>query len=221
MDTVRRLLGERQQELAYVQVLPDEPDLLRLQIAWAIARPEPFVCCGGIGGTPDDHTRQCVAAATEVPLVAHPEGVAILHRRFGPDANRGRMCMVDFPEGADLIPNPVNEIPGFSFRSGHFVPGFPNMAEPMIAWVLDVYYATGAETVAHSLHLPSGREGDLHDLMEDFVAAHPEVGFSSLPRYAEGVPSIVLGVKGEAVPAAAALADLKRRLDDRSVVYEV
>ncbi len=45
-----------------------------------------------------------------------------------------------FPEGAALIPNPYNKIPGFSVGSVHFVPGFPVMAWPMIEWVLDTHY---------------------------------------------------------------------------------
>jgi len=48
--------------------------------------------------------------------------------------------MGEFPEGATIIPNPVNRIPGFSLGEHHFVPGFPQMAWPMVEWVLDTRY---------------------------------------------------------------------------------
>ena len=49
--------------------------------------------------------------------------------------------MADFPQGAALIPNPVNRVAGFSLHQHYFVPGFPEMAHPMVEWVLDTQYA--------------------------------------------------------------------------------
>ena len=65
--------------------------------------------------------------AAEQGLPFEPERADNLHR----------LNMGVFPEGATLIPNPYNKIPGFSVGSVHFVPGFPVMAWPMIEWVLD------------------------------------------------------------------------------------
>ena len=79
----RRLLQERNLTLSYVLVLPDDPDVITSHLRWAMARPELFVCCGGIGSTPDDHTRQCAARAADVPLEQHAAGTAILRERFG------------------------------------------------------------------------------------------------------------------------------------------
>ncbi len=49
--------------------------------------------------------------------------------------------MGEFPVGASIIPNPYNQIPGFSLDEHWFVPGFPVMAWPMLEWVLDTHYA--------------------------------------------------------------------------------
>src|SRR5690606_19156644 len=54
--------------------------------------------------------------------------------------NQQRLRMGEFPEGADIVPNPYNRIPGFRIRSHWFMPGFPVMAWPMIEWILDTHY---------------------------------------------------------------------------------
>ena len=95
---------------------------------------------GGIGATPDDHTRQAAAAALGVPLERHPEAVAEIEARFGADAYPHRVLMAEFPAGASIIPNPFNRIAAFSVRDHHFLPGFPQMAWPMLDWVLATHY---------------------------------------------------------------------------------
>src|SRR5690606_16010620 len=102
---------------------------------------------GGIGATPDDHTRQAAAAAAGVELALHPEAEAAIAIRIAEGSVQGlspadraqRMRMGEFPAGAGIIPNPYNRIPGFHWREHWFVPGFPVMAWPMIEWVLDTH----------------------------------------------------------------------------------
>jgi molybdopterin-biosynthesis enzyme MoeA-like protein len=107
---------------------------------------------GGIGATPDDYTRQAAADALEVPIVRHQAAVAEIEAQFGEGAYPKRVIMADFPQGAGLIPNPVNRVAGFSAglenkkqpsqkHNHYFVPGFPAMAHPMMAWVLDTHYS--------------------------------------------------------------------------------
>jgi molybdopterin-biosynthesis enzyme MoeA-like protein len=95
---------------------------------------------GGIGATPDDHTRQCAAAALCVSLKLHPDAESEIRTRFGGEVTPQRLMMGEFPEGSNIIPNPVNRIPGFSLGEHHFVPGFPQMAWPMVEWVLESRY---------------------------------------------------------------------------------
>ena len=195
-ENARNILGERNLLLNYTLIIADDPEMIREQLKWAMSRPEPFFCCGGIGATPDDHTRRCVADVVGTPLACHKEGAVILEKHYGEHPSIHRLKMVEFPEGSRIIPNPFNQVPGFSIANGYFLPGFPEMAEPMMGWIIDTYYHPGPERVARALVLPDGREAELAELMDEFIAAHPSLSFSSLPRNVEGGWDLVLGIAG-------------------------
>ena len=125
------LLAARGLQLAYADYVGDDPARITatLKRAFAAARDSGDVVfsCGGIGATPDDHTRQCAAAALGVALELHPEARELITQRMKDlaqeqgtvfDANRHdnihRLNMGVFPAGAQIIANPYNKIPGFS-----------------------------------------------------------------------------------------------------------
>jgi molybdopterin-biosynthesis enzyme MoeA-like protein len=206
--------------LTYTLFLPDAADVLEDQFRWAMARPHPFFCCGGIGATPDDLTRQSAAKALGVTIERHAEAVAILKQQFGCRVNEARLRMVDFPAGAALVPNPVNRVPGFHVANGYFLPGFPEMAGPMMRWVLEARYEKAGQRLRRELLLPGAREGDIADLMTAFVADHPDVAFSSLPRFTPAGTQVLLANTGPVAAVKAAHEDLKRRLAPTCVEFE-
>ena len=177
--------------------------------------------CGGIGATPDDHTRQCAAAALGVGLALHPQARDLILERmrdvaaeqglpYVPDRadNQHRLNMGVFPVGASIIPNPFNKIAGFSLGHVHFVPGFPVMAWPMIEWVLDQHYPHlhgGARQVERSVIVFGAMEASLTPLMEDIEARFAGVKVFSLPSvdHPEWGKHIELGVKATVDPTEA------------------
>jgi len=175
------------------------------------ARGDVVFSFGGVGATPDDHTRQAAAAALGVPLERHPAAIAALEAQFGAEAYPHRVLMAEFPAGATIIPNPVNRVASFSIRDHHFFPGFPQMAWPMLDWVL----ATRGPALAAP---PSGEraivvhgagESQLLPLMNDCVARFPQLKLFSLPSFVpEGGRRIELGFRGELSALDAALAHL-------------
>jgi molybdopterin-biosynthesis enzyme MoeA-like protein len=135
-----KALAVRGLRLSWAQYLGDDRELLVAAFKRSLAGGDVVFSFGGIGATPDDHTRQCAAAALGLSLRLHPEAEREIRGRFAGETTPQRLAMGEFPEGAGIIPNPVNRIPGFSLREHHFVPGFPQMAQPMVEWVLDSRY---------------------------------------------------------------------------------
>jgi len=216
----RTLLASHGHSLAWLQILPDEPDLLEARFRQSMAEGRPVFCCGGIGATPDDYTRQVAARAAGVPLVRHPEAVAEIEARFGETAYPVRILMADLAQGANLIPNPVNRVPGFSIREHHFLPGFPQMAHPMAAWVLERYYPDGPGVTTRALRVHGVAESDVMDLLQELDQRHRVARLFSLPRIDEG-RSIELGFKGPAVEVEVAFDDMLAQLRQRGISLEL
>jgi molybdopterin-biosynthesis enzyme MoeA-like protein len=161
-----------------------------------------------------------------VPLALHPQAKALIEERmrdvareqgqpYEPDRpdNVHRLNMGVFPEGASLIPNPYNKIPGFSVGHVHFVPGFPVMAWPMMAWVLDEHYQTlfhAQPREERSVIVFGAMEARLTPLMEAVEARFPDVKVFSLPSvdHPQYGRHIELGVKGPPAEVARAYTQL-------------
>ena len=218
LPKVIELLAERGLRLAWAQVVGDDPERITELLRRSFASGDIVFSCGGIGATPDDHTRQCAARALGVPLELHPEGRLLVEERIleqdpnadldAPD-NRQRLRLAEFPAGSGIIPNPYNRIPGFTLGSHHFVPGFPVMAHPMIAWVLDTHYSHLFHHEAraeHALLVFEQAEATLTPLMERLEARYPRVRVFSLPSVGDAHTRrhIDLGVKGDPRQVAAA-----------------
>lgn len=194
------LLGQRGLQLSWVRMVGDDIALLTDTLRQSFAEGDIVFSFGGIGATPDDVTRQCAAAAADVELALHPEAAAIIEERFGEEAYPNRILMAEFPEGADIIPNPVNQIAGFSYRHHHFLPGFPNMAWPMLEWVLEYWYRdifNRTPPVERLMLLQNVAESELIPLMETCIKRFPGVRLASLPS-TENRRQIEIGLKGEA-----------------------
>lgn len=221
------LLAARGLSLAWAQYLGDDRAHITAQLRQAFAGGDLVICCGGIGATPDDHTRQAAAAALGQDLALHPEARELIWQRITqmaaeqgtpldpahPDTLR-RFEMGQFPSAAQIIPNPYNKIPGFFVGTVYFVPGFPVMAHPMMEWVLDQRHGALHRPVGvqeRSLIVQGAMEASLTPLMEAVEARFAGIKVFSLPSvdHPQWGRHIELGVKGEAEQLDAAYAALK------------
>lgn len=218
LPKVIELLQARGLSLAWALTVGDDRERITAALRNAFASGDVVFSCGGIGATPDDHTRQCAAAALGVELALHPEARALIEQRMrdlaaeqgqpfdpGRPDNVHRYNMGVFPVGARIVPNPYNRIPGFSCDGPgggtvHFVPGFPVMAWPMIEQLLDSVYRPWHQTGGwqeRSVIVMGALEAALTPLMERIERDHPVKVFS-LPSvdHPEYGRHIELGVKG-------------------------
>jgi len=226
MAKVIELLAARGLQLSWTEYVGDEPARITAALQRAFASGDIVFSTGGIGATPDDHTRQCAAKALGVPLALHPEAELLIRERmqdtareqgvpYEPDRadNVHRLNMGVFPQGATLILNPYNKIPGFSVGDVHFVPGFPVMAWPMIESVLDARYAqlfTRNAVAEKSVIVFGAMEATLTPLMQAIEDTHAGVKVFSLPSvdHPQYGRHIELGVKGDPARLDAAYAQL-------------
>ena len=229
------LLSERGLQLAWAEYVGDSPERITAVLSRAFASGDVVFSCGGIGATPDDHTRQCAAKALGLPLVLHLAAKALILERmrdvaleqgvpYEPDRddNVHRLNMGTIPEGASIILNPYNKIPGFTCKGQgdgmvHFVPGFPVMAWPMMQDKLDVYSQTwGAapKRLEKSVIVFGAMEASLTPLMESIESHFVGIKVFSLPSvdHPQWGKHIELGVKGPVADAELAFLALKEGL---------
>jgi molybdopterin-biosynthesis enzyme MoeA-like protein len=208
-------LAKRGLRLSWAQYLGDDPERLTAALRRSFASSEVVFSFGGIGATPDDHTRQCAAAALGVALKLHPEAEREIRARFGGEVTPQRLQMGEFPAGSTIIPNPVNRIPGFSLRDHHFVPGFPQMAWPMVEWVLDTNYKelfNRDKWAESSILVFEAGESQLIPAMKAVEAAFKDVKVFSLPSMGNDGSRIhvEVGVRGAPAQVEPAMQELRR-----------
>ena len=221
LPKVIELMAERGLQLDYAEYVGDTPERITATLKRAFDSGDVVFSTGGIGATPDDHTRQCAAKALGVELVLHPEAEVLIRERMQDTArdngttyepehpdNIHRLNMGVFPVGAQIIVNPYNKIPGFSCvgelgrGAVHFVPGFPVMAWPMVANVLDSQYGhlfQKSTYIEKSVIVFGSMEATLTPLMISLERDHAGVKVFSLPSVDHPTYGrhIELGVKGE------------------------
>ena len=234
---VVQLLAARGLQLGWAEFLGDDRDRITATLKRTFASGDIVFSCGGIGATPDDHTRQAAAAALGLPLLLHEGAKESIQQRVRQIAaekgevadldspeNLQRLKMAEFAEGAALIPNPYNNVAGFALGTHYFVPGFPVMAWPMIEWVLDTHYAdlfNREPRAEQSVLVYEAAEAALTPLMLALEAAWPRIKVFSLPSVGDARTRrhIELGVKGDPAQCEAAFAHMCSELDAMKMEY--
>jgi molybdopterin-biosynthesis enzyme MoeA-like protein len=163
-------------------VVKDDPEFLKEIFKLIKSDPNSVMFSfGGIGSTPDDFTREIasIAFTSEYPI-RHKEAEKIIIDRLGERAYPHPIKMADIPRNSKLISNPINNMPGFQLDNRFFfVPGFPQMAHPMITNILDEFYPKNSEKYSCSFIAHTG-EASMIDIMETLL---DEVELSCLPTF--------------------------------------
>ncbi len=222
---IAELLAARGLRLSWVEYLADDRERLAATFRRTMAAGDVVFSCGGIGNTPDDHTRQAVAAALGVGLELHAEAFEELKIRFaGEEITDQRKLLVTFPAGVRMLPNPFNRIAGFMANDHYFVPGFPQMAHPMIEWALESFYRDQFQPVAGTVEKaflltgPTAYESALLDLMERIVKDYPTLRLFSLPSLVgKERKHLELGVEGSPELVDKAMEEVRVEVERRGI----
>ncbi|HET9490344.1 MAG TPA: molybdopterin-binding protein [Methylomirabilota bacterium] len=122
-----RELRELGVDVRRISVIPDEVDVIAAEIA-ACARGWDIVfTSGGVGPTHDDVTMEGVARALGVPVVRHPELVALLRRYYGDRLTETHLKMAEVPEGAQLVADEALRFPTIVAGNVYILPGVPEI----------------------------------------------------------------------------------------------
>ena len=155
-------------------------------------------------------------------MLRHPGAAALIEAKFAEAAYPERIHMADLPAGSLLIPNPYNQIPGFSLKQHYFLPGFPQMAWPMAQWVLDTYYPQPSDQPPRllkeqSLRVHATPESTLIPLMRKLTERFRDMKMFSLPHLGSE-KYVELGFRGEG-DIATAMEALKSALQAKGIDY--
>ena len=147
-------------------------------------------------------------------------------RRAADDRPPQRLPLATRPAGVRSTPNPSNRIPGFMANEHYFVPGFPQMAHPMIEWALETFYRDEFRPVANTVEKaflltgPTAYESALLDLMERIVGAYPSLRLFSLPSLAGNERRhLELGVEGDPALVDQAMDEIRGEIERRGISW--
>ena len=180
-DYVASSLAKKGYKLTGSFTIEDDPALIVQTIKFIASQPNPVLFSfGGIGSTPDDHTRKCAAIALrDGTLPVHEEAREIIVAQLGERAYPYSVRMAELPKGSQLLDNPVNKMPAFSLDERFFfMPGFPEMSHPMVEAIINRLIPHQQTYYRHTL-TASCKENIFIEAMEKMPQG---VEFSSLPK---------------------------------------
>jgi molybdenum cofactor synthesis domain-containing protein len=148
---------------------------------------------GGLGGTPDDMTREAVAAAFGLRCTELRPLADDLRRRFGPrglgDYAARWACL---PDGAEPLANPLGGAPGFVVGNVYVLPGLPSEMEAMFDSVAERFRGRPIATWRRSYRTG---EGQIVRVLEEATDRHPKVAVGSYPRFYPDGPEVEVVLK--------------------------
>jgi molybdenum cofactor synthesis domain-containing protein len=125
-------------EVRLAAAVPDEIDAVAAFVRVEAPRVDFLLVTGGLGGTPDDLTREAIAAAFGVEQEEVPEVAADLRARFARDPEYAARWAL-LPRGSRALANPIGGAPGFALENVYVLPGLPREMEAMFASIEDEF----------------------------------------------------------------------------------
>jgi molybdenum cofactor synthesis domain-containing protein len=179
-------------EVRLIAALPDEIDEIARFVREHAPAVEFLLVTGGLGGTPDDLTREAVAAAFGVGQEEQPEVAADLRARFTRDPEYAARW-ARLPEGSRPLANPRGGAPGFVIENVYVFPGLPAEMEAMFDSVAEEL--ADGPPIASWRRTYRTRESDIVELLAEATERWPEVLVGSYPRFDATGPEVTVVLK--------------------------
>lgn len=206
-------------EVHLLLTLRDEIDVIADFLSRYAPEHEIVFVTGGLGGTPDDVTREAVAAAFGVGQAPVAELADRLHERFEPHGlGEYAARWANLPQGAAPLENPLGGAPGFVLENVHVMPGLPSEMEAMFE---SIEHTFRGEPIATWRRTYRTGEGQIVDVLEALTSEHEAVSVGSYPRFGPDGPRVELVLKSSDVAALdAASSWVLARLEERVGAHE-
>jgi len=180
-------------EVRMIAAVRDEVDEIASFLRAEAPRVDHVFVTGGLGGTPDDLTREGVAAAFGLECEEIPEVASVLRARFEPRGLAEYAARwASLPRGAEPLMNPLGGAPGFVLDNVVVLPGLPSEMEAMFDTVAERFAGRPIETWRRSYRTG---EGQIVGILEEATRLHPEVMVGSYPRFLDDGPEVTVVLK--------------------------
>jgi nicotinamide-nucleotide amidase len=210
-----RSLAERGIEVKLVAAVRDDVDEIAAFLRAESPRADFVFVTGGLGGTPDDITREAVAAAFDVDCAELAAVAEALRRRFeakGLSDYAARWAKL--PRGCEPLNNPLGGAPGFVLENVYAMPGLPSEMRAMFDTIAERFRGRPIEVWRQSYRTG---EGQIVQVLEEATRRYPGVQIGSYPRFLEDGPVVEVVLKSaDGETFAEAVDYVERALDDVS-----
>ena len=191
--------------------LPDEIETVAEFVRADSPRVDFLLVTGGLGGTPDDLTREAIAHAFSVPQEEAPELAAALRARFTRDPEYAARWAL-LPRGSRPLENPLGGAPGFAIENVYVMPGLPAEMEAMFASVAEEFRR--GSPIGAWRRVYRTRESVIAPVLVEFGERWPDLVVGSYPTFLDTGPEVEVVLKSaDADELAAASAWLGGRID--------
>jgi molybdenum cofactor synthesis domain-containing protein len=179
-------------ETRLLAAVPDEIDTIAEFVRREAPRVDVLVVTGGLGGTPDDLTREALAAAFDAPQTEIPELAADLRSRFTGDPEYAARW-ARLPQGSRPLANPLGGAPGFVIENVYVLPGLPSEMEAMFDLIAEEL--RGGSPIRAWRRIYTTRESVIAPALVEAGERWPGVLIGSYPTFGTGEPTVEVVVK--------------------------
>jgi molybdenum cofactor synthesis domain-containing protein len=179
-------------ETRLVASVPDEIEAIAEFVRREAPRVDFLIVTGGLGGTPDDLTREALAHTFDVPQEEEPEVAADLRARFTGDPEYAARW-ASLPRGARPLANPLGGAPGFALENVFVLPGLPSEMEAMFDAIAEEFRR--GSPIGSWRRVYRTRESLIAPALVEAGERWPGVLVGSYPTFAADGPTVEVVVK--------------------------